>query len=633
MTATGRGPSALARPARSIQWILRQQLTWIGVVACIGLAATYSIQDPYSLSVLALVFLWALAGQSWNLCYGYSGQLSFGHAIFVGVGGYTLVLLLTHFHMSPWFSLPLGMLAAGILAIGVGLVASGLAGAYFAIATLVLPLIAIVILDYLGLTEIDLPLTGAQGPGYMVFTSQRSYALIGLIAMLLGLIVMWSIDRSRVALVLKTLRGSDVVANSVGVNVRRWKILALAVSGAMAALFGALWVEASLLTVSSADLLGSNVIIQMISVSLIGGIGSKWGPLIGASILIPITEYANAHYGGALPGINLLVNGGLIVIVILLTNDGIVGGVTRLSGSMGRRWFPGAGSRDATSRGAHRELGDLVVPVAEHRSPRQDAVTSQEWALGTRPGRGGPPVLELQGISKSFSGVEALDNVSLSISGGEIVGIIGPNGAGKTSLLNVITGLYAPDKGLIHLCGKDITKTHAHARTHMGMARTFQTAQLLDGLSILDNIAASALVHTRSASAARRVATMALDLVGLDGPERHPPALNTLEARLVELARAVACEPQIILVDEAMSGLNRDEHVVLIELLRKIRRRGVAIALIEHAVASLVEVSDSLLVLDQGRVLATGSSEEVLSDATVIEAYLGTKWSRKAGRE
>lgn len=560
-----------------------------------------TVGDPFWLRVLTLVFLWTVANHSWNLSYGYAGQLSFGHSVFVGIGAYVFALLLRRYGVTPYLGLVPGMLVAAAVAAFVGYPTFRLTGAYFALATIALPLIAIVLVDSAGLQELTLPLTGAQGPAYMVFADPRGYSLLALVAMMLALGVVSWVDRSRGGYLLRAIRENQVLAEALGIDTVRWKLIAFTVSAAMAAAFGVLWVESSLLVVSSKDVFSLAIVVQMISMCLIGGVGTRWGPLIGAAILLPLAETLNVNFGARIPGVQLLAYGVVLMLVILAAPEGLQ--------VVGERWL-----RRLRAPQPYPAPDTVAVELVRQAAP-------------------GEPLLVLEELSRSFGGVRAVHGVSATVSGGEVAGIIGPNGAGKTTLLNLISGLYRPDGGRIHLAGRDVTRLTPHERCRLGLGRTFQTPQLLTRLSVGDNVAVAAFSHTSSVAEARRRAAAALATVGLKGALSRPAiGLTTLDIKLVEVARGLASSPCLLLMDESMSGLDHDEQQRLIALIRTLRGQGLTIVLIEHAIGSLLRVADRVIVLEEGELLAEGAGEEVMADPRVIDAYLGRKW-RATGPE
>jgi branched-chain amino acid transport system ATP-binding protein len=237
-------------------------------------------------------------------------------------------------------------------------------------------------------------------------------------------------------------------------------------------------------------------------------------------------------------------------------------------------------------------------------------------------------LLELQGVSRSFGGLMAVRSVDLGVAEGEILGLIGPNGAGKTTLFNLITGTYLPTRGTILFDGRDITRLAPHARCKLGVARTFQLVRPFPNLSVLDNVAVGS-VYGRQPSTSRRAAELAayetLDMLGLAARARQPArSLTLVDRKRLELARALATHPRLLLLDELLAGLNPSEVVSAMAMVRNIRDSGITIVLVEHLVKALFGVSDRVAVLSAGEKLSEGTPEAVAQDPRVIDAYLGT---------
>ncbi|MCB1030880.1 MAG: ABC transporter ATP-binding protein [Acidimicrobiales bacterium] len=234
------------------------------------------------------------------------------------------------------------------------------------------------------------------------------------------------------------------------------------------------------------------------------------------------------------------------------------------------------------------------------------------------------PILETQEISVRFGGHMAVNSVDLSVEAGEICGLIGPNGAGKTTTFNVITGLQAPTRGRIRLDGQDITSLSAHKRARSGIARTFQRLELFGSLTVRDNVRTAAELNRTMARPVGDVADELLERVGLTGVDnQRADALSTGSARLLELARALACTPRVLLLDEPASGLDEGETDRFADLLMELARDGLAILIVEHDVPLVMRMCDHLTVLNFGEVLASGTPKEIQKNQAVLDAYLG----------
>ena len=237
---------------------------------------------------------------------------------------------------------------------------------------------------------------------------------------------------------------------------------------------------------------------------------------------------------------------------------------------------------------------------------------------------GNEPILEAQALSKHFGGTAALKEVSFSAAAGEILGLIGPNGAGKTTLLNLLSGVLRPSSGKVLFAGRDLSGLRTHAIARMGIARTLQTPRSFPSMTVLENVAVGALFGRAQPDAGAAIES--LELVGLGARRDSPMAsLNLQERKMVELARALAMAPRVVLIDEAMSGLNPAEIEESMELIRRVRNRtGVTILWVEHVVKAIMEVVERIIVLHFGEVIATGSPSEIARNGAVVEAYLGT---------
>ncbi len=236
-----------------------------------------------------------------------------------------------------------------------------------------------------------------------------------------------------------------------------------------------------------------------------------------------------------------------------------------------------------------------------------------------------PALLEVDGLSKSFSGLRAAQNLTFSVGEGEIVALIGPNGAGKTTCFNMIAGVYAPDAGAVRLAGERIDGKRADQICRIGIGRTFQLVKPFAGLSVLDNVVVGALNARRTVSEARQLADEVLDVLGLSPKSGHPAASLTLpERKRLEVARALATEPRLLLLDEVMAGLRPTEVDVMVGVLRDLNaKRGITILVIEHVMRAVMALAQRVVVMHHGEVIAEGTPDEVTRNPAVIESYLG----------
>jgi branched-chain amino acid transport system ATP-binding protein len=234
-------------------------------------------------------------------------------------------------------------------------------------------------------------------------------------------------------------------------------------------------------------------------------------------------------------------------------------------------------------------------------------------------------ILEVRGVSKNFGGLVAVSDVSFNLAEGEILGLIGPNGAGKTTLFNVVNGVYKADQGTITFAGKDITRCSPDQVVHLGLARTHQIVKPLNDLTVLDNVTVGACFGREylDLAAARKVASEVLQQVGLERTDMMARSLTIAGKKRLEIARALAAKPTLLLLDEVLAGLNPTEVAMMIELVRKIRDSGISVLMIEHLMQAIMSLSDRIVVLNLGRKLAEGRPDEVVHNSDVVECYLG----------
>ena len=587
----------------SKQRAFMRQYAMIALFAVIYLLIGFVVQNSYYQLMMTLVLIWATMGLGWNALSGYSGMISFGHAAFFGLGAYTVTIAFVKFGVTPWLGIPLGILVGVIAGVLIGIPTFRLRGHYFALSMLAYPLAMLYVFEWLGYQEVSLPMKRENPFTYMQFSDQRIYMLISMIVMVACMIMSLHVERSRFGRSLLAIKQNQPAAEAAGINAARWKMLAMMLSAGMAAAAGGLY-AIILLVVTPQTVFGALVSAQALIVALFGGVGIFWGPVIGSAILIPLAETLHAELGNILPGIQGVIYGLAIIVIILVAPEGIYWKVRdRVMARRATRVRAGAQPRVATM------VADSVPRAAFGR-----------------------PILQLDNVSRSFGGLKAVDDVTLSVPEGVIYGVIGPNGAGKTTLFNVLNGFLGADGGSMRFAGAEIGGLKPYEVCARGVGRTFQVVRSFPRMTVLENVVIGAFVGSKTDDEAERLAYEALQRVGLADSQAHALAggLTTKQLRLMELARALAPRPKLLLLDETLAGLGHDELEDILPIIQQVNRESVTIVIIEHTMHAMVKLADHFSVLDHGRVIASGTPTDVVRNPVVIEAYLGKKWVDRA---
>ena len=547
-------------------------------------AAILLFDNAYHRLIITLVPIWAVLGLSWNLFSGYSGLISFGHAAFFGLGAYLVAIGAAQWGLSPWLGIPLAGGLGGLAGLLIGLPTFRLRGHYFALAMLAYPLALLSIFDWLGYQELTLPRRQDAPIAFMQFAGTHVLPLLSLALLVAAMLLTRWLERSPMHLALLAIKQDEAAAEASGINTRALKLKAMMMSGAMAGVAGGFYAVV-LLVVTPGAVFGMLVSAQALTVAMFGGVGTLWGPVIGALVLVPMGELLQARLGDVIPGIQGVIYGVAIIAVILLAPNGLY-------------W---------------KLRGRPAIRV----------LTPRPGALALSPPDRGTDILVVEDVSRFFGGVQAVSGVSITVRAGEVLGIIGPNGAGKTTVFNLLNGFQKPDGGHIRFMGRRIDGLRPSAICRAGIGRTFQVVKPFPGMSVLDNVTVGGL----GAAGAEGKAWAALEMVGLEDIAGRPAdSLTSRQLRLMELARALAGEPRLILMDEPLAGLGAGETEELVAVVRRLAATGLTIVIIEHTMQAMVRLADRFLVLDHGRVLAEGAPEAVTRDPRVIEAYLGRKW-------
>jgi len=576
-------------------------LAAIAIMALGWLALGLAVGNSYYQLMMTLVPIWAVLGLSWNLLSGYTGLVSFGHASFFGLGAYTVTILLVRFDLTPWFGIPLGMLVGVVAALVIGYPTFRLRGHYFALAMLAYPLALLYVFEWLGYQEVPLPMKREAPVWYMQFSDYHVYMALAVGLLVAALVISLAVERSRFGRSLLAIKQNEPAAEAAGIDTLKWKMRAIMLSGAAASAAGGLYAVV-LLVVTPDSVFGVLTSAQALVVTLFGGTGTLWGPVIGAAILIPLSETLQAELGDVIPGIQGVVYGIAIILVILLAPEGIFWRV--------RDWLHLARATPGAAIRSTAPLAPRAAPVAAERQTAPHIL------------------LEVSGLSKSFGGLRALDGIAFQVEEGAILGIIGPNGAGKTTLFNLLNGFLKPNGGDVVFAGETLVGLKPNRICRLGVGRTFQVVRAFQRMSVLENVVVGAYVRAAAEDEAFEIAREAVERVGLwPRMEALAGSLSNKELRLMELARALAGRPRLLLMDEPLAGLAAAEVEEMLAAVRALPSSGTTVVIIEHTMRAMMRLAERFVVLNHGRVLAVGGPREVTQDPGVVEAYLGSKWT------
>jgi ABC-type branched-subunit amino acid transport system ATPase component/ABC-type branched-subunit amino acid transport system permease subunit len=567
------------------------------VLLAAALAAALFGND-YQRYVLGLAATLSLVGSGLNVMMGLTGQISLGHAGFFALGAYAAGILATQFSMGLGLASVAAVVLSGAAGVLLSLPALRVRGPYLAMVTIAFGfVIEQAIADWKTLTGGWNGLVGIPMPA--PFGEPLSSQAMTLIEVGLAFAAVPAFEwlrGSRWGLIMRATRSSEVAARSLGVNLVLVRSIAFGLSAAITGLAGALFAASN--SFISPESFPFFLSITFVLIVLIGGEGHAAGPIFGAALVVLLPESL-----ASLAEYRLLFFGVLLLIVLRLLPQGL-GGLLPLRAARG---------------GQSAAMDGLAVGVADEQGLLEQA---RAWLAPAAPAS-----LVTEGLLKRFGGNVALADVSITVPPGEITALIGPNGAGKTTFINLACGFYPSDAGSIRLGAADLTRRPMHVRARTGLVRTFQTTQLFDNLSVLDNVRIGLLQGRLAGSVpadAEAIACGLLREAGYAGdPRADAGSLAHVDRRLVELARALATRPIVLLLDEPAAGLSRGEKDALVASLQRIASHRIGVFLIEHDMGVVMGASSRIHVMDAGRPLAEGSADEIAASDTVRRAYLG----------
>jgi branched-chain amino acid transport system permease protein len=609
---------------------------------CLGLALLYpsTTDDIGQLDTAVFIVLAAIAATGLGLVMGLAGQFSLGQAAFVLVSGYTAAILTADHGWNPIAALAAAVALSVLLGLFVGWLTLRLEGLNLALATLAILVIALVfVARQESLTHGN---QGVQGvTPFSIFgktiEEPKSFFFLCIGVLAVMLLIARNVWKSRMGRTLRAIGIDQEAAESLGLNAWTLKLKVFVLSSFMAGVAGVLWVY--YLQYASPDSWGVKLTIDLVTYVIVGGVISPYGAAVGAVVVGSLQYYVREHVGSSVGGDSttweILLSGVLLIVFVLGFKNGLVS-IPRMIGDRVRRLRAGPTADVAP---ADR---DISVEAIVGAAPLEPGVG--ELPLGAagalEPLRSETPLVVVDGLTKRFGGFTAVSDLSLSLRPGYITALIGPNGAGKSTVINMLSGTLLPSEGAVGIMGRPVVGLQSKDIAQLGLARTFQTPRLFDGMTVLETVMLArdrygsrawltgAALRTpralRDEVESREQAMAWLTYVGLsDDADSLATALTTGKQRMAELARALATEPTVLLLDEPAAGLDGGETRALAKTIRRLADAGIAILLVEHDMGMVMSIADHVVVLEEGKKISEGSPEHVGGDQTVIDAYLG----------
>jgi branched-chain amino acid transport system permease protein len=584
---------------------------WLILVG--GLLGLYVFREigptNYAIGVLTRCMILAIVAIGLNILIGQAGLVSLGQAAIYGVGAYVAAWLALRAGVGFIPAVAAGICAAALVGAALAYPSVRVRGVYLAVITIAFGLIfQNVLIEWVPVTGGTLGLTGIpRAEVFGVRLTRQIYFWVAAGALAIAFVLQYTLTHSRYGRAMRATAQSTNAASALGINVANTRMFAFVVSAALAGLAGALYTFLNLFVNYETFTFFQSI--SFLLMVIFGGVGTLAGPLVGAGILTYVPELFQGFKEW-----QTFAYGAMLAVVMFAMPSGIVGSIAALY-----------------ERFTGRARARQSLPW-----PEQGALAG----LHARSDAAGTTVADVQGLTIVFGGLTAVSNASLRVDAGKVHGLIGPNGAGKSSLLNLISGFYVPTSGRMQLSGADTAGLKAHDLARRGLARTFQNTELFGEMTVLENVLVGCHSHYRTTLPetllrlprfAREEKAMAqhaanlLALVGLtDFADEKAKNLPFGHQRRLEIARALATRPKLLLLDEPAAGLTHGEIEQLKDLIRLLTQRGIAVVLVEHHVDMVMNLSDHVTVLDYGEVIASGPAAAVQDDPRVMEAYFGS---------
>lgn len=561
----------------------------LGIIAAVAIVFVAPTQGYY-LNIMMQAATYAIAVAGIVIVLGYCGQLALCQAAFLGIGAYCVALGTVVYGLPFFVALAISVVTTAVGGILLGFATLRLGGHYLAMVTIGFQIIVTMVLtNWIAFTRGPDGISGVPRPmlGPLNLSGGSTYLALCLVFLVLVTLYTTFLKASRLGRAMQAVRDNELAASTCGIDVFRTKTVAFGISAALGGLGGGLFAGA--FSYISPDQFTFNESIVLLTMALLGGVQSPIGALFGTVLLVLLPEWLRF-----LRQAYLAVYGAAVIAIMIFLPRGVWGFFTD-------RFF--------------------------HEAPIEDGPVTPLPLLARTGKISTDVVLKISGLAKHFGGLKALDGVDMAVRKGSLHALIGPNGSGKTTMVNVVTGLYTATSGTVHLLGQDVTTRPPHERARLGMCRTYQNIRVFRGLTVLENVSIGAERDgndVAGAEATRERALAALDFVGLRDVAGLPVGdLPYGHQRYVEIARALAGSPEILLLDEPAAGLNLTEKGEMAALLKRLKGHGMTIVIIDHDMKLIEQVADHITVLNFGKRIADGDTRAVLAHPEVIAAYLG----------